>query len=86
MSHPIPSTLQRIGAVAGCGTAVILCVNAAKRADIIPTSALTQLVAPLAQILALALITALYFAFGRRSGTFGLVTRPKVPDRRPKAK
>src|SRR5918995_1531358 len=73
MSHPIPSTLQRIGALAGCGTAVILAINAAKRADVIPTSALTQLVAPLAQILALALITALYFAFGRRAGTFGLV-------------
>jgi hypothetical protein len=73
MSYPNPSTLQRIGAAAGCGTAAILVVNAAKRADIIPTSAVTQLVAPLAQILALALITALYFAFGRRSGTFGLV-------------
>ena len=48
-------------------------VNAAKRAEVIPTSAFTQLVAPLAQILALALVTALYFAFGRRAGTFGLV-------------
>ena len=56
MSHPIPSTLQRIGAVAGCGTAVILLINAAKRADVIPTTALTQLVAPLAQILALPLV------------------------------
>ena len=37
------------------------------------TPAFTQLVAPLAQILALALVTALYFAFGRRTGTFGLV-------------
>ena len=55
MSHPIPSTLYRIGAVAGCGTAVILLINAAKRAEVIPTSAFTQLVAPLAQILALAL-------------------------------
>ena len=73
MSLPIPSTLQRIGAAAGCGSAVILLVNAAKRAEVIPTSAFTQLVAPLAQILALALITALYFAFGRRAGTFGLV-------------
>jgi len=73
MSLPIPSTLQRIGAAAGCGSAVILLVNAAKRAEVIPTSAFTQLVAPLAQILALALVTALYFAFGRRAGTFGLV-------------
>ncbi len=73
MSHPTPAMLCRIGAVAGAGTAAILLVNAAKRAEIIPTSALTQLVAPLAQILALALITALYLAFGRRTGTFGLV-------------
>ena len=73
MSHPVPATLYRIAAVAGCGSAAILLVNAAKRAEVIPTSAFTQLVAPLAQILALALVTALYFAFGRRTGTFGLV-------------
>jgi hypothetical protein len=73
MSHLSPATFYRIGAVAGCGTAVILLINAAKRADVIPTSALTQLVAPLAQILALAFVTALYLAFGRRVGTFGLV-------------
>jgi hypothetical protein len=73
MSHPVPATLYRIAAAAGCGSAAILLVNAAKRAAIIPTSAFTQLVAPLAQILALALVAALYFGFGRRSGTFGLV-------------
>ncbi|HEY5846630.1 MAG TPA: hypothetical protein VIT42_07565 [Microlunatus sp.] len=72
MSYPVPATLYRIAAVAGCGSAVVLIINAAKRAEIIPTSALTQLVAPLAQILALALITALYLGFGRRSGIFGL--------------
>jgi hypothetical protein len=73
MSHPVPATLYRIGAIAGGGSAAILLVNAAKRAEVIPTSAFTQLVAPLAQILALALVTALYLAFGRRTGTFGLV-------------
>ena len=73
MSHPVPATLYRIAAVAGCGSAAVLFINAAKRAEVIPTSAFTQLVAPLAQILALALVTALYFAFGRRTGTFGLV-------------
>jgi hypothetical protein len=73
MSHPVPATLYRIAAAAGCGSAAILLVNAAKRAEVIPTSAVTQLVAPLAQILALALVTALYLAFGRRTGTFGLV-------------
>ena len=72
MSHPIPATLYRIAAVAGGGSAVILLINAAKRAEVIPTSTFTQLVAPLAQILALALVTGLYFAFGRRAGTFGL--------------
>ena len=73
MSYPIPATLYRIAAVAGGGSAVILLINAAKRAEVIPTSAFTQLVAPLAQILALALVTALYVAFGRRTGTFGLL-------------
>jgi len=73
MSQPIPSTLHRIAAVAGGGSAAILLINAAKRAEVIPTSTFTQLVAPLAQILALALVTGLYFAFGRRAGTFGLV-------------
>jgi hypothetical protein len=73
MSHPVPATLYRIGAAAGCGSAVVLLINAAKRAELIPTSAFTQLVAPLAQILALAFVTALYLAVGRRTGTFGLI-------------
>ena len=73
MSHPVPATLYRIGAAAGCGSAAVLLINAAKRAEVIPTSAFTQLIAPVAEILALALVTALYVAFGRRTGTFGLV-------------
>ena len=73
MSHPTPATLYRIGAVAGGGSAAILLINAAKRAEVISSSAFTQLVAPLAQILALAFVTALYLAFGRRTGTFGMV-------------
>jgi len=73
MSHPVPATLYRIAAAAGLGSALVLLVNAAKRAEVIPTSAVTQLVAPLAQIMALAFVTALYFAFGRRTGTFGFV-------------
>jgi hypothetical protein len=73
MSHPDPATLYRIAAAAGCGSAVVLLINAAKRAEIIPTSAFTQLIAPVAEILALALVTALYLAFGRRTGTFGLI-------------
>lgn len=68
MSHPTLTTLYRIGAGSGVGSALILLVNAAKRAEVIPTSAITQLVAPLAQILALALVASLYLAFGRRGG------------------
>lgn len=73
MSYPSPATLYRAAAAAGGGSAVVLLINAAKRAEVIPTTAFTQLVAPLAQILALALITGLYLAFGRRAGRFGLI-------------
>lgn len=73
MSQPAPATLFRVSALAGGASAFILLVNAAKRAGVVPTSALTQLVAPLAEVLALALVAGLYLAFGRRRGTFGLV-------------
>ena len=73
MSNPVPATLYRIAAIAGCGSAVVLLLNAAKRAELIPSSSFTQLIAPVAEILALALVTALYLAFGRRTGTFGLI-------------
>ena len=73
MSRLVPATLYRVAAAAGCGSAVVLLVNAAKRAELIPTSAFTQLIAPLAQILALALVAGLYRAVGRRTDTFGLV-------------
>lgn len=66
-------TLYRIAAVAGIGSGIVLLVNAAKRSELIPLTAGTQLVAPLAQIFALALVVGLYFAFGRRTGIFGLV-------------
>ncbi len=73
MSEPTYTTFYRVAGVTGLGSALVLLINAAKRADVIPTTAFTQLVAPLAQILALALVTVLYGAFGRRAGTFGLV-------------
>jgi len=72
MSYPSSATFYRGAAAAGGGSAVVLLINAAKRAEVIPTSAFTQLVAPLAQIFALVLITGLYVAFGRRSGRLGL--------------
>ncbi len=73
MSHPVPATLYRVAAAAGLGSAAVLLINAAKRAEVIATTPFTQLVAPVGEILALALVTALYLALGRRTGTFGLV-------------
>ncbi len=68
----VPSAvLYRLSSVAGVGSALILLVNAAKRSSLIPTSDLTQLLAPFAEILALGLIVGLFLAFGRRTGLFG---------------
>lgn len=66
-------TLYRISAIAGVGSALILLVNAAKRAALIPATDLTQLLAPLAEVLALGVVIGLYMAFGRRSGLFGVL-------------
>ena len=63
----------RIAAAAGVLGGLVVLVNAAKRAGLIPTSAVTQLVAPTAQILGLLLVTGLFVAYGRRAGTLGLV-------------
>ena len=46
----------RLAAVAGLAAAVVLFLNAAKRAGLIPVSSATQLAAPLAQALAIILI------------------------------
>ncbi len=73
MSLPAPATLYRGAATAGAGSALVLLINAAKRAEFISTTAFTQLVAPLAQVLALVLVVGLYVAFGRRAGRLGLV-------------
>jgi hypothetical protein len=67
------ATLYRVASVAGAGSALILLVNAAKRASLIPTTNLTQLLAPLAEVLALGFVVGLFMAFGRRAGLFGLV-------------
>lgn len=63
----------RLAGVAGLISAAVLLVNAAKRAHLIPTSALTQLLAPLAEVLALALVTGLYLACAARLGRFGRI-------------
>ena len=73
-STAVPSvTLYRLASIAGVGSALILLVNAAKRSSLIPTSDLTQLLAPFAEVLALGLIVGLFLAFGRRAGLLGTI-------------
>lgn len=69
LSHP----LHRLAGIAGLLSAAVLVVNAVKRAHLIPTSAFTQLLAPLAEVFALALITALYLVCEPRTGRLGRV-------------
>lgn len=67
------ATLYRIAAASGMGGALVLLVNAAKRGGVIATTDLTQLLAPLAEIMALGLLSGLFLAFGRRAGLFGVI-------------
>ncbi len=66
-------TVYRSAALAGLASGVVLLVNTAKRAEVIPVSAATQLVAPLAQLLALGLVVALFARAGRRDSVFGVM-------------
>ncbi|RZS91002.1 hypothetical protein EV189_0233 [Motilibacter rhizosphaerae] len=65
--------LRPAAGTAGLLSAAVLVVNAAKRAHVIPSTAATQLVAPLAEILALALVVALYLACAPRLGALARV-------------
>jgi hypothetical protein len=67
------ATLYKLASIAGVGSALILLVNAAKRASLIPASDLTQLLAPFAEVLALGFVVGLFMAVGRRAGLFGAV-------------
>ncbi len=60
----------RLTAIAGLAAAAILFVNAAKRAGLIEISAATQLVAPLAQALALILVVGLAAVALRQSSKY----------------
>jgi hypothetical protein len=63
----------RLAAVMGLAAAVVLFVNAAKRAELIPISSATQLVAPLAQALAIILVVGLAAVAMRRSSRYSSV-------------
>ena len=62
-----------LAAVAGLAAAVVLFVNAAKRAGLIPISSATQLVAPLAQALAIILVVGLAVVAMRQSSRYSSV-------------
>jgi hypothetical protein len=64
---------SRLAAVAGLASAVVLFVNAAKRAGLIPISPATQLVAPLAQALAIILVVGLAAVAMRQSSRYSSV-------------
>lgn len=51
--------LTRLGTVAGLVSAIVLLINAGKRAGLLPVTSLTQLVAPLAQLAGIVLFVAL---------------------------
>src|SRR5215213_4144477 len=63
----------RLAAVAGLAAALVLFVNAAKRAGLIPVSSATQLVAPLAQALAILLVVGLAAVAMRQSSRYSSV-------------
>lgn len=68
-----PSPFYRATAVAGFACALLLVVNVARRGGLLPETALTHALAPLASLAGLFAITGLYLALRRTAGTLGLV-------------
>jgi hypothetical protein len=64
---------SRLAAVAGLASGVVLFINAAKRAGLIPISSATQLVAPLAQAFAIILVVGLAAVAMRQSSRYSSV-------------
>src|SRR5687768_6161106 len=64
---------SRLAAFAGLASGVVLFINAAKRAGLIPISPATQLVAPLAQALAIILVVGLAAVAMRQSSKYSSV-------------
>jgi hypothetical protein len=74
LKNQIPSLFPiRLAAVTGLAAAAILFVNAAKRAGLIEISSATQLVAPLAQALAIILVVGLAALAMRQSSKYSSV-------------
>lgn len=67
------SLLSPVFVTAGFISGVVLLVNAAKRAQILPLSPATQLVAPLAQLMALVLVVGIFVATPAIRGRLGSI-------------
>ncbi|NRQ37172.1 hypothetical protein HII36_35850 [Nonomuraea sp. NN258] len=65
--------LNRIAALAGFVCATVLVINSARRANLLPETALTHAIAPFGALTGLLTITALYLLIRRTAGTLGLV-------------
>jgi hypothetical protein len=71
VESPIPTLFPiRLAAVMGLAAAAVLFINAAKRAGLIEVSSATQLVAPLAQALAIILVVGLAAVAMRQSSRY----------------
>lgn len=66
------ASLRRLGGVMGLLSAVVLLVNAAKRSGLLPQIPPVQLVAPIAQLGALALVTVLFLVATRPTSRVAL--------------
>jgi hypothetical protein len=72
MSTP-PTALARVLTYSGFLAALVLVINALKRAEILPLSAVTQLVAPFAQLFSIGLVLAIFALTPAVRGKIGSV-------------
>ncbi len=66
-------SIHRVAAAAGFLCAVLLVVNSARRAGLLPETALTQAIAPFAALAGLLAITGIYLLIRGTAGALGLV-------------
>jgi hypothetical protein len=66
-------SLRPVFVIAGFAAAIVLLVNAAKRAEILALSPVTQLVAPVAQLMAVGLVVGIYVATPAIRGRLGSI-------------
>ncbi|WP_461187609.1 hypothetical protein [Arthrobacter sp. Z4-13] len=68
----LPAALVKVLAIAGFLSAAILALNSAKRSGVIPTSPITQLAAPVAQLAAIGLVIGIYLVISQKAGVLGI--------------